>query len=203
MIRLEPLAVVCRIDTIRPHPNADRLDVIRVYNPLPPDPRWPAYAAEDRELVTGKHYRAGDLGVWLKPGAWIPGWLAYQLWMVGKKRAEEPFEVREIEIRGVASPGLWVGSWYRNDSSKESALRADDLRRGGGTEVNGWISWGRWDPLWEFGQAVDSQLGVTSCPPSSVAEQLVANQQVAARQSALGAIPAAGSNLHRDPGDEG
>jgi tRNA-binding EMAP/Myf-like protein len=144
------LAVVARISSIHPHPNADRLEIIH------------ADFAEGRTicLVTGKHYRIGDLGVWLKPGALIPGWLAHDLWLVGKNRSSENFTVREIEIRGVASPGLWVGQWYRNDSSKESKLRADELARGGGEVVDGWISWARWHPLWSVGDVVDEELEV-------------------------------------------
>ena len=150
------LAVVGRITDIQPHPNADRLEIIsfdygrgQLYDPVLPD---------IQSLVTGKHYRVGDLGVWLKPGAWIPGWLAHDLWLVGKERAQEPFEVREMPLRGVNSPGLWCGQWYRKDSSKESRLRWDDYQRGGGRIVEGWIEWARWNPEWRVGDAVDDAL---------------------------------------------
>lgn len=147
------LAIVGRIVDIMPHPNADRVEVITIrYND--------DCAGCDVRLVTGKHYRVGDPGVWLRPGAVIPGWLAYQLWMVGKKRAEENFVVRDMPIRGVPSPGLWVGQWYRNDSSKESVLRAEELERGGGRVVDGWIEWVRWNPAWRPGDDVTEELGV-------------------------------------------
>jgi tRNA-binding EMAP/Myf-like protein len=146
-------AVVGRIMAIASHPNADRLEVIKVaFNEDP---------GSDVMLVTGKHYRVGDLGVWLRPGAWIPGWLAFDLWMVGKERATQPFEVREIPIRGVVSPGLWCGQWYRKDKSKESRLRWDDIQRGGGRVVDGWIEWNRWGPAWKVGDTVDEALGVS------------------------------------------
>lgn len=167
-------ALVAQISSIRPHPDADRLEIIRL--------RWPAGPIVGGvSLVTGKHYRVNDLGVWLQPGALIPGWLAHDLWLVGKKRANEPFEVRDIEIRGVASPGLWCGQWYRNDNSKESALHASHLYEGGGRLVNGWISWARWNPAWRPGDGVDSELDVRPRPPSSVAEQPVVNRTVAAK----------------------
>jgi len=150
------LAIVSSIAHIEPHPNADRLEIIFIK--VPPGLQ---------QLVTGKHYRSGDLGVWLKPGALIPGWLAHDLWLVGKNRSDQPFIVREIEIRGVASPGLWAGQWYRNDSTKESKLRADELSRGGGETRDGWISWARWNRSWIPGQSVDTELDVRPCPPSS------------------------------------
>lgn len=178
------LAVVGRIIDIDPHPNADRLDILRLEFPI-------GYES----LVTGKHYRVGDLGIWLQPGAWIPGQLAYELWMVGKQRASEPFEVREIEIRGVASPGLWCGRWYRNDSSKESRLRADELARGGGQVVDGWIKWARWNDAWRPGDIVDAELGIGSSPSSSGVEQPVSNRTVTVGSlPASGASPVAGSN---------
>ena len=148
-------AIVGRVVSIEPHSNADRLEVLDVLVS-----ETPYVTPHYMQLVTGKHYRAGDLGVWLADGARIPGWLAYQLWLVGKKRAAEPFEVRAMEIRGVWSGGLWVGEWYRNDSSKESALRADDLRRGGGAEVDGWIRWARWNQAWKVGDVVAEELGI-------------------------------------------
>jgi hypothetical protein len=144
------LAVVEKITEIRRHPNADRLELIRFGDVL---------------LVTGKHYRVGDLGVWLKPGAQIPGWLARELWLVGVQRANDPFIVHEIPIRGVASPGLWCGQWYRNDSSKESVLHAEDRALGGGTvSADGWIGWGHWNPDWRLGDYVDAELGVVPAP---------------------------------------
>lgn len=157
------LAIVGYITNIEPHPNADRLEIIEVLHAeLGP----PGADAPSVRLVTGKHYRIGDFGVWLRPGAWIPGWLARELWLVGKERAAQPFEVREIEIRGVNSPGLWCGQWYRTDSSKESRLRADERALGGGKVVDGWIGWERWDLHWGLGDAVDEALGVTSMVPT-------------------------------------
>lgn len=145
----EALAIVGRISSIHPHPNAERLEILHVDIP-----------GGTICLVTGKHYRVNDMGVWLRPGAVIPGWLAHDLWLVGKNRSTENFTVREIPIRGVASPGLWCGQWYRNDSSKESKLRADELARGGGEVVEGWISWSKWNPTWKQGDVVDVELEI-------------------------------------------
>jgi hypothetical protein len=169
------LAIVARIFDVRPHPNADRLEIIRV-----------SWGFPCVDLVTGKHYREGDLGVCLRPGALIPGWLAHDLWLVGKNRSDQPFIVRDIEIRGVASPGLWAGQWYRNDSSKESRLRADELARGGGEIVDGWISWARWNPSWKPGDVVDAELEVIPAHVAQSEEHLVGNQEVAGSSPAVG-----------------
>lgn len=113
-------AVVERIRDIEPHPDPkiERLEVIVLTSGV--------------KLVTGKHYRIGDRGVYLRPGCLIPGWLAEQLWLVGKKRAIAWFEVRSIPIGvddgiKVQSPGLWCGEWYRNDTSPESAVKAEEM----------------------------------------------------------------------------
>jgi hypothetical protein len=179
---------VGRITDITPHPNADKVELIHI-----------AYASAGAvarlTLVTGKHYRDGDLGIWLPPGTVIPGWLAYQLWMHGKQRIPQDFEVREIPIRGIASPGLWVGQWYRNDKSVESVLNADDRERGGGRVVDGWIEWQYWQQDWWPGDVLDIE--TLERLRSSTAEQPTASRQdveaVAAETVLMGSNPAAGS----------
>jgi hypothetical protein len=179
---------VGRIHTIRPHPDADRVELIDITSVLAP--------GHALTLVTGKHYREGDLGIWLPPGTIIPGWLSYQLWMHGKTRIPQDFEVRDIPIRGVASPGLWVGQWYRNDSSVESVLNADDRERGGGRLVDGWIEWQHWQAEWQPGDVLD--LVTLTSLRSSPEELLTRGQQEVdgegrATDSVRGSIPAAGS----------
>ncbi len=117
----------------------------------------------------------------------ISGWLAHDLWLVGKKRRDEPFEVRNIEIRGVPSPGLWIGEWYKNDRSKESKLRTDGYV-GGARDEFGFIKWPWWDDNWKVGSVI---VGLDTWEPSrgsSESEQSVANREVA------GSSPAHGSN---------
>jgi hypothetical protein len=161
------------------HPNADNLEIIKVIT-----------SDMAVQLVTGKHYREGDLGIWIPPGMRISGWLANDLWLVGKKRRSEEFEVREIEIRGVPSPGLWVGCWYRKDKSKESAIRASDhfyfFYFGTQVDSEGFIKWPWWDDSWKVGSVI---VGLDIFDPSrgsSMKEQSVFNREVAGSNPAHG-----------------
>jgi hypothetical protein len=158
-------ALVGRITEILPHPNAERMEIIRfdtglgsLYDPSLPDLQ---------NLVTGKHYAVGDLGVWLRPGASIPGWLAHDLWLVGKEKASAGgyrFTVREIPLRGVPSPGLWIGSFYQSDTSAQSHDHARELQEHGGVETwregQSWITPAYWNDQWRLGDAVDAELGI-------------------------------------------
>lgn len=191
-------SVVARVVAIEPHPNPEitRLELVRL-NCVND------YNETDAVLVTGKHYRVGQLGIWVRPGAWIPGWLAMELWLVGKKRSNSWFEVREIEIRGTASPGLFCGQVYMKDGSAESEQRFVEAISHGGKQLPeespDWISWPYWRPEWKTGDVLDDYLGIVSTrPSSSVAEHLLVKQEVAgeadhgeARPS--GSIPATGS----------
>lgn len=147
------LATVVFIDAIRSHPDPEvtRLEVIRV-----------AGAVEGpTELVTGKHYRVGQRGIWIRPNAWIPGWLARELWLVGKRRESEMFEVRSINIKGVQSPGLFCGEIYQKDGSLASEQRYEQMAEGGAYEMGaGWISWPYWKESWRVGDDVTRELGI-------------------------------------------
>lgn len=140
---------VHQIQAIVPHPNPEvtRLEKIDIGK---------------THLVTGKHYRVGDFGIWIKPGAIIPGWLAHNLWLVGKKRSNDPFEVRSISIMGCESPGLWVGAWYKNDKTKESREKLegmfDDPRSA--IDEDGFARWPWWDKEWKIYQILDLELGI-------------------------------------------
>lgn len=152
-------AVVRRIVAIEPHPDPERtrIEVIEL--------------DDGTKLVTGKHYRAGLLGIHLKPGCLIPGWLAEQLWLVGKKRAKEWFEVRSITIVGVESPGLFCGAEYLKDASIESEWRYRDLESQGGRQLEeGWITWPAWRESWHPGIELDAYLGVVPVPEVIIAK---------------------------------
>jgi hypothetical protein len=157
----DQLAVVSVISRIRPHPDADRLEIMTF-------PFW----AGEVDLVVGKHYRAGDEGMWLRPGAILPGWLARQLWM---PTVDDEFEVRAMDMRGVHSPGLWCGRWYRNDSGVPSRLNSKSRAQGADREVDGWLHWGPWDPDWRLFDDVGDRLGVHARVAQAV-EQPVANR---------------------------
>ena len=156
--RTTTFAVVERLRAIEPHPDPriERLEIVELTSGV--------------RLVTGKHYRAGDLGIYIRPGALIPGWLAEQLWLVGRKRAHAWFEVREIPIGlgdgiKVNSPGLWCGQFYKHDTSAESLEHFADMAAAGGVvgmrgEQEGWISWPYWRLEWREGFTLDGHLGI-------------------------------------------
>lgn len=161
------LTVVARVIEVVPHPNADRVEVIRISSSARIRIGLVDGYAETTTLVTGKHYRAGDLGVWLQPGASIPGWLANHLWEAGKKKASDStyrFTVMEKQLRGIASPGLWIGKFYQTDTSAESHDHARELKEHGGIETFregvSWITPPYWNPEWKVGDVVDAELGV-------------------------------------------
>ena len=151
--RMTTFSVVERIRAIEPHPDPkiERLDVIELTSGV--------------RLVTGKHYRVGDLGIYIRPGALIPGWLAEQLWLVGRKRAHAWFEVREIPIGlgdgiKVSSPGLWCGQFYKHDTSAESLEHFADMEAAGGVvctrgDDQSWIAWPFWRTEWREGFTLD------------------------------------------------
>lgn len=202
VVREKALAVVTRILKVEPHPDptATRTEVIHVLIPPglcencpPPPPGEPQGGrGAAQQLVTGKHYRAGDLGVWLRPGGYIPGWLARSLWMVGKARANAWFEVRSIPIGPpggtvkVESPGLWCGMYYQTDTSRESHEHYEEMREQGGVEVwrnsagelweglgqraefTPWIRWPYWKARWQVGDVLDDHLGVLSFDPRAI-----------------------------------
>ncbi len=182
MTELRQPVYVGRVVYLIPHFNADDLDLLTF-----------SYKDGELRLVVGKHYRPGDLGIWLPPGTIIPGWLSYQLWMHGKRRIPQDFEVRAIEMRGVASPGLWVGQWSRNDKSKESILSAAARERGGGRVVDGWIEWAHWQPEWHVGDVLALE-DIHNARVAQLAEQQTASLQVAAPATEpVGSNPAASS----------
>lgn len=181
------LAVVARVIDIVAHPSPDvkRVEITKIgvgCKNCPPQSTGtqslrlrdvpgeePLDHGGGTDLVTGRHYKIGDLGIWLKPGGYLPGYLARSLWMVGRARGNDWFEVREIPFFGVPSPGLWAGQWYTNDGSKESALHHQDMvARGGLVRSDGFVKWPYWQPEWEPGDDVSDHLGVLGFDPRGV-----------------------------------
>jgi tRNA-binding EMAP/Myf-like protein len=128
------LAEVVLIKSIKPHPNAERLDLVEVQRG----------EGKNVTLVTGPHYRAGSRGVWIHPDTRIPGYLARDLWLSGS--GNEWFEVRQLEMRGVVSPGLLSGEVWQKDRSAD------------------WERWPLFLDSWKVGRDVANYLGVVAKP---------------------------------------
>jgi tRNA-binding EMAP/Myf-like protein len=164
---------VVQIDEIFPHPNADRLEILRLTRP-----GWGI------EIVAGKHYRKGQLGVYLPANALLPGWLAEDMWMVGSGNANRWVKVTPKMMRGIPSAGLFAGQTYmkvRDDD--RSVRRYAKLEAEGGSTAKAspdgeeWVTWPIWQPRWKVGDDVGDYIGV-QCPDSSVSEHLLVKQEV-------------------------
>lgn len=136
------LSVVARIIAIEPHPNPEitRIEIVRITqrSETRTAPRVP-FEPPQATLVTGKHYEVGQLGVWIRPGAWMAGWLAEDLWQGGKKSW---FHVEERDYFGVKSPGLFAGETFRKAPDRPIE------------------PWKYWQSRWEVGDEIDDYLGL-------------------------------------------
>ena len=130
-------STISRIITIRDHPasNAHQLDVVHL------DVRH-----EHVTIVTGKHYRAGDLGLYIRPGCRIPGWLAEE----GDFGTTGWFDVIEITKKGVPSPGIFYGSVWRKKKGKP------------------YLKWRWWKSEWQEGDTLDDFIGIVPSMPEAV-----------------------------------
>jgi hypothetical protein len=131
----EMTAQVVKVAAIIPHPDPEtiRLEILSLSNGI--------------EIVTGKHYEVGQLGIYIPAKAMIPGWLAEELWLVAKGDAW--FEVQSKVMRGVPSPGVFIGQRYRKDKDRPSF---------------DWETFPQWRDRWVEGDDVAAYLGVRFMP---------------------------------------
>lgn len=134
-------ATVVRVDSIERHPSADRLLLLRL-------------AASGIHgwtygwtVVTGDHYEQDQLGVYIEEGAWIPGWLAKDLW-IGSGSAWVHVDRREL--RGIWSPGVFAGAKFRPNPGLA------------------WQAWRGWSADWKTGDDVTAELGIVAFDPTSI-----------------------------------
>ena len=85
---------VTRIDGVLPHPNADRLELVRIRG-------WKAVAAK------GVH-AAGETVVYIPEDAVVPHPVLEALGLTGKLAGKEHNRVKAIRLRGELSQGLLV-----------------------------------------------------------------------------------------------
>jgi RNA ligase (TIGR02306 family) len=83
-----------RIIDVKPHPNADRLDICRVY---------------DFEVITSKdRYKPGDLAIYIPVDSILPQNVENVLFPEGSKVKLHKHRVKQIKIRGTYSQGMLV-----------------------------------------------------------------------------------------------
>lgn len=84
--------IVRRIDEVRAHPNADRLDLARVGG---------------YEVVVGKgEWNAGREAVFLPEASVLPEWLIIKLGLEGRLAGKKKNRVKAVRLRGSLSQGL-------------------------------------------------------------------------------------------------
>jgi hypothetical protein len=143
-------ARVVRVESARPHPNADRLDCLVV---------WNGYDFYD--LVVGKHYVHGQMGIHIPPGAGLPGPLAVDLWLWGAK-PDRVWTVEAKILRGMKSDGIFSGREYRVDpNDPRSVQKHAEMSAAGDVELpDGSLKWSRWNDAWALGDDVTDELGI-------------------------------------------
>jgi tRNA-binding EMAP/Myf-like protein len=144
---VQQLAIVCRVAKIEKHPNADRLELVTV------DYEWGAST-----VVTGPHYAEGQLGIYIRPGAVIPGYIAEDCWLVGRGGSNAWTPIVTKNMRGIESPGLFCGAFYkklRGDPRSEErfTLQGEPLD-------DDWIAWRYWRDHWKVAEDVSAYLGI-------------------------------------------
>ena len=141
---------VCRLLKVRPHPNADRLDILTLFD-----------GEEWKELVSGKHYVEGQLGIHIPEGALLPGPVAVEMWLWGAK-PDRPWIVTAKNMRGIVSAGLFSGREYRVDPNDSRSQEKYDQHSAAGDELlsDGSFKWSRWNDAWQLGDEVSEELGV-------------------------------------------
>ncbi len=97
-------ATVCHVAFLTRHPDADRLVLLELSNGV--------------TVVTGDHYEEGQRGIYIAPYSTIPGYLAEDLWMLGKGNTNQWVDIGERVVRGINSPGTFAGAKWRTEPGK-------------------------------------------------------------------------------------
>jgi hypothetical protein len=126
----EKRCVVAPIHFKSDHPTADFLQVAEVAG---------------HQIVVGRHYDEGTLGVFFPDGAVISQKLAEEMRVAGRLAGKQKNRVKARDFLGVFSEGLFYGSVFF------------DVVDG----VKVYASGSSFDPDWVEGQDVTAELGVT------------------------------------------
>lgn len=143
---------IARVVNVRPHPNADRLDLLTL---------WDGTDNGTYDLVSGKHYVHGQLGILIPVGAVLPGPLAVDMWLWGA-RADRSWIVEAKVMRGIMSAGLFGGREYRVDpNDPRSVAKHAEMSAAGDIQLDdGSLLWSRWNPDWKLSDDVTAELGI-------------------------------------------
>ena len=104
MAAMSPISVdTTRVTAIKPHPDAQWVEIARVVVP-----RTTGRRAFANVVVRTGDFSAGDLVIYVPPGSVVPGWLDEWLFPPGSRIRLHDRRVRRIKIRGVYSDGLVI-----------------------------------------------------------------------------------------------
>ncbi len=122
--------IVRRLTNLRPHADVPELDVGE---------------CGSHQVVVGRHYDEGILGIFIPDGSIIPDQLADEMWVKGKLAGKKGNRVK-ARLRGnVMSEGLFYGSnFYLVEDGARTYYRGPS-----------------WNPEWVEGQDVTNEIGVT------------------------------------------
>ena len=139
-------AIVCRIEKIEKHPNADKLELLNL--------TWSdrCELIDDEkdhrvQVVTGPHYLVGSLGVFIEAGSFIPGYMVEDFWLGGRGSTKQWFQVVSKNMRGIESPGIFGGQVWQIDRTKL------------------WRVWDGFKDWWTVGMDVSAYLGIRNDVP--------------------------------------
>lgn len=148
---------IVRVVNVRPHPNADRLDLLTL---------WDGTVEGTYDLVSGKHYVHGQLGLSIPVGSILPGPLSVDMWLWGAK-PDKPWIVEAKNMRGIMSAGLFGGREYRVDpNDPRSVAKHREMSDAGDIVLpDGALLWSRWNEAWKLGDDVTEELGIFAMDP--------------------------------------
>lgn len=121
--------IVVSLQNLRDHPSKVDLQIATVAG---------------HQIVVGRHYDEGVVGIFIPDGAIIPDRLAEEMWLKGRLAGKNKDRVKKTERNGIVSEGLFYGSrfWLLKDGEK--------------VYQNG----PSWNPTWVEGQDVTKEIGV-------------------------------------------
>lgn len=123
--------IIYRLTNIRQHPNIPHLDIAD---------------CGPHQVVVGKHYDEGVLGIFIPDGSIVPDKLAEEMWVKGKLAGKKGNRVKARERDGVYTAGLFYGSRF--------FTKTDD-------SVKVYQNSASWNPDWKEGDDVTAEIGIT------------------------------------------
>lgn len=157
--------IVVRLENLREHPTRTNLQLATVAG---------------KEIVVGRHYDEGVLGIFIPDGAIIPDRLAEEMWLKGKLAGKNKNRVKRTERYGIVSEGLFYGSRFWTLCGNEKVYQDGPS----------------WNPSWVEGQDVTKEIGVTFAKvhPSPIKGEK--NCMQCGRTHGMGAYCSCGSCLY-------